>query len=62
MTRYSLIPASYVYLLRDGAVLLQLRQNTGYMDGYWAAGAAGQRSKLLLGGRCLLVVQQTSTT
>ena len=41
MTRYSLIPASYVYLLRDGAVLLQLRQNTGYMDGYWAAGAAG---------------------
>ena len=41
MTRYSLIPASYVYLLRDGAVLLQLRQNTGYMDGYWAAAAAG---------------------
>ncbi|MBK7821321.1 MAG: NUDIX domain-containing protein [Tessaracoccus sp.] len=41
MTRYSLIPASYVYLVRDGAVLLQLRQNTGYMDGYWAAGAAG---------------------
>lgn len=41
MTRYILIPASYVYLLRDGAVLLQLRQNTGYMDGYWAAGAAG---------------------
>ena len=41
MTRYSLIPASYVYLLRDGSVLLQLRQNTGYMDGYWAAGAAG---------------------
>lgn len=41
MTRYSLIPASYVYLLRDGAVLLQLRQNTGYMDDHWAAAAAG---------------------
>lgn len=41
MSRYSLIPASYVYLLRDGAVLLQRRQNTGYMDGHWAAGAAG---------------------
>ena len=41
VSRYSLIPASYVYLLHDGQVLLQLRQNTGYMDGYWAAGAAG---------------------
>ncbi|MFT3886981.1 MAG: NUDIX domain-containing protein [Arachnia sp.] len=41
MTRPGLIPASYVYLLRDGSVLLQRRANTGYMDGYWAAGAAG---------------------
>ncbi|WP_203580099.1 NUDIX hydrolase [Microbacterium hibisci] len=41
MTRYSLIPAAYVYLVRDGEVLLQLRQNTGYMDGFWTAGAAG---------------------
>jgi len=36
-----------VFLLRDGAdgsepeVLLQLRRNTGYMDGHWAAAAAG---------------------
>ena len=39
------VPASYVFLLRDGAqgpeVLLQLRQNTGYMDDHWAAAAAG---------------------
>ena len=41
------MPASYVFLVRDGAghdgleVLLQLRQNTGYMDGHWAAAAAG---------------------
>lgn len=41
MTRVSLVPASYVFLRRSGAVLLQLRQNTGYMDGYWTAGAAG---------------------
>ncbi|MGC3953535.1 MAG: NUDIX domain-containing protein [Propionicimonas sp.] len=41
VNRHSLIPASYVYLLRDGEVLLQRRQNTGYMDGHWTAGAAG---------------------
>ena len=41
MTRFSVVPSSYVYLHRGGAVLLQLRQNTGYMDGCWAAGAAG---------------------
>lgn len=38
---FSLIPASYVFLRRDRDVLLQLRQNTGYMDGCWVAGAAG---------------------
>jgi 8-oxo-dGTP diphosphatase len=42
------VPAAYVLLLRrpaggDGPdeVLLQLRCNTGFMDGHWAAGAAG---------------------
>jgi 8-oxo-dGTP pyrophosphatase MutT (NUDIX family) len=42
--RFAVVPASYVYLLREGdgpEVLLQLRQNTGYMDGHWAAAAAG---------------------
>ena len=43
--RFVVVPASYVYLLRDGKagaeVLLQLRQNTGYMDGRWAAAAVG---------------------
>ena len=52
----TLVPAAYVYLLRpapgavgeDAAaassatqVLLQLRRNTGYMDGHWACGASG---------------------
>jgi 8-oxo-dGTP pyrophosphatase MutT (NUDIX family) len=39
------VPAAYVFLLRDAAagteVLLQLRHHTGYMDGHWAAAAAG---------------------
>jgi len=43
--RFVVVPASYVFLLRGGdtgqEVLLQLRQNTGYMDGHWAAAAAG---------------------
>jgi 8-oxo-dGTP diphosphatase len=43
--RFVVVPAAYVFLLRDGVagieVLLQLRQNTGYMDDHWAAAAAG---------------------
>ena len=43
--RFVVVPAAYVFLLRDGTggpeVLLQLRQNTGYMDDHWAAAAAG---------------------
>jgi 8-oxo-dGTP pyrophosphatase MutT (NUDIX family) len=43
--RFVVVPAAYVYLLREGdagtEVLLQLRQGTGYMDGHWAAAAAG---------------------
>ena len=41
MARFSLIPAAYVALLRDGMVLLQQRRNTGYMDGHWSFSAAG---------------------
>lgn len=44
--RFSIVPAAYVLLLREGTagrteVLLQLRHNTGYMDGHWASAAAG---------------------
>ena len=43
--RFVVVPASYVFLMRDGAggteVLLQLRQNTGYMDDHWAAARPG---------------------
>ena len=45
LDRFVVVPASYVFLLRDGIdgaeVLLQLRRNTGYMDDHWAAAAAG---------------------
>jgi 8-oxo-dGTP diphosphatase len=43
--RFRVVPAAYVLLLRgtgrDTEVLLQLRRNTGYRDGHWAAAAAG---------------------
>lgn len=43
--RFSIVPASYVFLLREGdagrEVLLQLRGETGYMEHHWAAAAAG---------------------
>jgi 8-oxo-dGTP pyrophosphatase MutT (NUDIX family) len=49
LDRFVVVPASYVFLLRDGVggpeVLLQLRQNTGFMDGHWAAAAAGHVEK-----------------
>ena len=46
VSRFSIVPAAYVFFVRFAAdgqqeVLLQLRQDTGYMDGYWAAAAAG---------------------
>ncbi|TCK25251.1 NUDIX hydrolase [Pseudonocardia endophytica] len=44
-SRFRVVPAAYVLLLRDTEagteVLLQLRSNTGFRDGYWAAAAAG---------------------
>lgn len=36
MPAFSLIPASYLALRRQGEVLLELRQNTGYRDDHWA--------------------------
>jgi 8-oxo-dGTP diphosphatase len=47
--RFVVVPAAYVFLLRDTdegpEVLLQLRQNTGFMDEHWAAAAAGHVEK-----------------
>ncbi len=45
MDRFVVVPAAYVFLLRDRdavtEVLLQLREGTGYLDGHWAAAVAG---------------------
>jgi len=43
--RFVVVPASYVFFVREQdtgrEVLLQLREGTGFMDGHWAAAAAG---------------------
>jgi 8-oxo-dGTP pyrophosphatase MutT (NUDIX family) len=43
--RFRVVPAAYVLMRRTyhgtEQVLLQLRDGTGYMDGHWAAAAAG---------------------
>lgn len=39
--RFSVVPAAYVFLVDGDRVLLQLREHTGYYDGWWAASAAG---------------------
>lgn len=45
MSRFSVVPAAYLALTREGAagteVLLQLRGPSIYMPGWWACGAAG---------------------
>jgi 8-oxo-dGTP pyrophosphatase MutT (NUDIX family) len=43
--QFRVVPVAIVFLRRDvgdtAEVLLQLRQGTGFMDGHWAAAAAG---------------------
>ena len=43
--RVPLLAAAYAVMTREGdggtEVLLQLRRGTGFMDGWWACGAAG---------------------
>ena len=34
-TRFKLIPAAYLFLVKNGKTLLQRRANTGYEDGNW---------------------------
>lgn len=45
MSPFSVVPAAYLILTREGPsgteVLLQLRGATGYMEGWWACAAAG---------------------
>ncbi|MGW7686937.1 NUDIX hydrolase [Kribbella sp. NPDC054772] len=39
MDRFRVVPAAYVVVRRGDEVLMLLRANTGYMDGYWAVPA-----------------------
>lgn len=39
--RFRVVPAAYIFLRSSRGVLLQLRSHTGYLDGHWAAAAAG---------------------
>ncbi|HZP55514.1 MAG TPA: NUDIX domain-containing protein [Candidatus Saccharimonadales bacterium] len=33
--RFTVVPAVFIALVKDGEVILQKRQNTGFMDGYY---------------------------
>ncbi|MBN9149871.1 MAG: NUDIX domain-containing protein [Micrococcales bacterium] len=39
--KFRVVPAAYVFFRKGDDVLLQLRDGTGFMDGHWAAAAAG---------------------
>jgi len=39
--KYRAVMAVWLVLVREGKILLQLRQNTGYMDGKWDMAASG---------------------
>ncbi|OLT21612.1 DNA mismatch repair protein MutT [Pseudonocardia sp. CNS-139] len=66
--RFSVVPAAYVLLLRTtdrGAeVLLQLRQNTGYRDGHWAAAVAGhvERGESVHAAACREATEEVGVT
>jgi ADP-ribose pyrophosphatase YjhB (NUDIX family) len=51
--RFQVVPAAYVVLRRGDEVLMLLRANTGYMDGYWAvpAGHVEQGESVLTAAR-----------
>ncbi|MBB5836419.1 NUDIX domain-containing protein [Kribbella italica] len=53
MERFQVVPAAYVVLRRGNEVLMLLRANTGYMDGYWAvpAGHVEQGESVLAAAR-----------
>ncbi len=63
-----MVPAAYVLLRRekDGRdqVLLQLRANTGYKDGHWAAAAAGhvERGESVVEAACREVAEELGVT
>ena len=61
---FSVVPAAYVFLRRDDEVLLQHRQGTGYMDGHWAAAAAGhvEAGESVLSATCREAAEELGVT
>jgi 8-oxo-dGTP diphosphatase len=66
--RFRVVPAAYVVLRREhdgrAEVLLQLRRGTGYMDGFWAAAAAGhvEADESVLEAACREAVEELGVT
>lgn len=57
---FRVVPAAYVFLRRGEDVLVQLRKNTGFMDGHWAAAAAGhiEEGETAFGAACREAVEE----
>ncbi len=62
--RFRVVPAAYVIVRRGQEVLLQLRQNTGFMDGFWATAAAGhvEADESVVDAACREVVEEIGIT
>ena len=43
--RFKIIPAVFLFLVKDGKILLAKRQNTGYEDGNWDTATSGHIEK-----------------
>ncbi len=64
MDRFRVVPAAYVFFRRDDDVLLQLRDGTGFMDGHWAAAAAGhvEQNESVLDAACREAKEELGVT
>lgn len=62
--RFRVVPAVYVLFRRAEQVLLQRRQGTGYMDGHWAAAAAGhvEAEESVLAAACREAAEELDVT
>lgn len=66
--RYRVVPAAYVIFRRRRAgkeqVLLQLRRNTGFRDGFWAVAAAGhvEDGESVLAAACREAAEELGVT
>lgn len=64
LDRFRVVPAAYVFFRRGEDVLLQLREGTGFMDGHWAAAAAGhvEEGESVLQAACREALEELGVT